>query len=133
MDMNKLIIIDDNPLEHFIAGKLLKESGCFNDIKHFMDGQESIDFVEKNLRSEEELPDMIILDLNMPGLNGRDFLKQFKQMRNTMKKNICVNILSSSVYYEDMMLPESYDFVKAYYIKPLSPQMIKEMQQQCIN
>ncbi len=128
--MGKLVMIDDNPLDHFIAKKLIGKTGLFSDCTHITDGREVISSVEENKFNGEQLPDIILLDLNMPEFTGWDFLERFKTMESTLAKNIDIHILSSSIKPEDSMLTRKYPFVKSYLVKPLSADMLAHIHNQ---
>jgi CheY-like chemotaxis protein len=68
--MSKLVMIDDNPMEHFIMQKMFDRYELFHDAAHSMDAQVIIDFLKENRYNTAELPDLIFLDLNMPGWHG---------------------------------------------------------------
>ena len=112
-------MIDDNPLDHLIMQRMFDKFKLFPDATHSLDARESMDFISQNVESEVELPDVIFLDLSMPGFSGSDFLKDFKDLYKKIKKHIDIYILSSSVEPNDQMLSKKYSFVKAYIGKPI--------------
>jgi CheY-like chemotaxis protein len=119
-------MIDDNPMEHLIAKALFKHYHLFENSVHIYDCKSAIDYVEKNLQLGASLPDIIFLDLNMPGFNGWDFLEYFPDLQKKLPKQIEVHIFSSSVNKDDCQLPVNYPFVKSYLLKPLNANMLKQ-------
>ncbi len=106
-------MIDDNPMEHFIALKLLKNTGLFENTRHVTNGLETLKFIEQNLTNTEELPDVILLDINMPDINAWGFLDQYKQLHQKISKPIDIYIVSSSIDADDMLKSKTYPFVKS--------------------
>jgi CheY-like chemotaxis protein len=113
-------MVDDNPMEHFIARALFKHYGIFESSVHFQDGRSAFKYVENSLQFKEKIPDIIFLDLFMPGFSGIDFLNDYRQIAEKMTKKIIIYIFSSSVSPLDHELPYSYPFVHSMLIKPLN-------------
>ena len=119
MDMINLLMIDDNPIEHVIMQRILDKFHLFPAASHSLDARSSIDLFEQNQLKPDVLPDVVFLDLNMPGFNGWDFLESFERIYKRIKKSIDIYIISSSIDPKDKLLSEKYDFVKACLCKPV--------------
>jgi response regulator of citrate/malate metabolism len=72
----------------------------------------------------EKLPGLILLDINLPALNGNDFLNRFYDLNLAGKKKSRIAILSSSDRDEDIMKMKSHPLITHYFIKPLSPEAL---------
>ena len=125
--MCKLLVIDDNHMEHMILQTLLTHYKLFEDNNHSEDGKLSLDFLKKNRADEKSLPDLIFLDLYMPNFSGWDFLNRFNRIYRTFKKKIDVVITSTSINPDDMLKSKSYPFVKGFFMKPLSIETLEEL------
>ncbi|WP_183558336.1 response regulator [Mucilaginibacter sp. SP1R1] len=128
--MTKLLMIDDNPMEHTIARAIFKHHGFFEDSQHLNDCRAAKEYVEKHLQTVAELPDVILLDLNMDGFNGWDFLEYFHALQPILPKPISLYIFSSSISPTDHKLSVRYPFVKSFLIKPLSLQILEQISYQ---
>ncbi len=117
--MISVLMIDDNPIEHLIMQKMFDKFKLFHNASHSLDARLSMDFFEKNYCSVDLLPDVIFLDLNMPGFSGWDFLNSFELIYKQIKKPIDIYIISSSIDPKDKMLVDKYAFVKANICKPV--------------
>jgi CheY-like chemotaxis protein len=117
--MCKLVMIDDNPLEHLIMQKMFDHYELFHNASHSLDGRAIIDFLKGNRANTEELPDIIFLDLHMPDFSGWDFLEQFKRLCRSFPKPISIYIVSSSIDPRDRLRSLQYPFVKEFLTKPL--------------
>jgi CheY-like chemotaxis protein len=91
--MCKLLVIDDNHMEHMILQTLLTHYKLFEDNNHSEDGKLSLDFLKKNRADEKSLPDLILLDLYMPNFSGWDFLNRFNRIYRTFKKKLTLLLL----------------------------------------
>jgi CheY-like chemotaxis protein len=113
-------MIDDNKMEHLILQKMLSHYDLFKGGgEHSEDGKVTLDFIKSNRSDAKSLPDIILLDLNMPKFSGWDFLRNFKYLYPTLKKKIDIFILSSSIDPLDQKRSMDYPFVKGFFIKPL--------------
>lgn len=122
---SRVFIIDDDPIHQRIAQIMISKHNLFDEYFSYTDAQKALDFLEENKKNEETLPDVILLDLNMPVLDGWDFLETFETLIKEFKKNIRVFIVSSSVDEKDVLRSKLYAGVKGFISKPLSPDIIR--------
>ncbi|MEO6849899.1 MAG: response regulator, partial [Mucilaginibacter sp.] len=100
--MSKLILIDDEPIFHKIVQMTLKNSELSNHATYSFDGELVLDYLEEKKSESKSLPDYIFIDLYMPLFNGWDFLNRFQNIYTSLKKNIKIYIVSSSVDPRDI-------------------------------
>jgi len=117
--MSKLIIIDDDPLHHRIVQLMLTKNELAKDTTYAFDGRLVLDYLEENRTKISALPDFIFLDLYMPNNSGWDFLNRFQEIHKTLKKEIQIYVVSSSIFQMDINRSKSYSFVTSYITKPL--------------
>jgi CheY-like chemotaxis protein len=122
--MNKLVIIDDDPIDHFLIQHIMQDHNYANNTTYTMDGSLVLDYIEQNKHQPELLPDVIFLDLNMPKFSGWDFLDRYELLLPHLQKDIQVHILTSSVRPLDKERSAQYPFVKSYMSKPLKESVI---------
>lgn len=125
--MSKLIMIDDNPMEHLIMQKLFERHELFLDAAHTTDGQAIIEFLWENRSTPNELPDLIFLDLHMPCFSGFDFLEAFERLCISFQKPISIYIVSSSVDENERKRAFSYPFVKEFLTKPVNKDKLQQI------
>jgi two-component SAPR family response regulator len=122
-----VLIIDDDTINNFVCSRIIKLSGLSERVECVLSADEGMDILEKNLSNPDELPDLIFLDINMPGKNGWDFLDKFKNLKPSLPKRVLVFMLSSSLYREDVEHSKSYNEVTDYITKPLAVERLKEL------
>ncbi len=128
MDLkSRVFIIDDDPIHQRIAQIMISKHNLFDEYFSYTEAQKALDFLQENKKNEEILPDVILLDLNMPVLDGWDFLETFETLIKEFKKNIRVFIVSSSVDEKDLLRSKLYASVKGFISKPLSPDIIRSI------
>ena len=122
--MNKVqtcCIIDDDPIFVYGTKRIIKEVDFATSILVYSNGQEALDGLTKLCMSREPLPEVIFLDLNMPILNGWEFLDEFKNCKSKRSKKIIIYIISSSVDPRDLERVKNYEQVDTYILKPITP------------
>jgi CheY-like chemotaxis protein len=120
MKINTVCIIDDDPIFVYGTKVILNSNGKFcTNISVFENGQEALDDLGKIIKSGEELPEVIFLDLNMPVMDGWGFLDEFCKIPDIENKTR-VYILSSSIFSGDIEKSREYTIVKDFISKPLT-------------
>ncbi len=96
MKFNDVFVVDDDKIFHFIIKKLLVSNNINVEPEFFENGLQAIEGIKNKLDKEEAPPDLILLDINMPILDGWQFLEEFKAIKNRIQKEISIYIISSS-------------------------------------
>ncbi|MDO6603783.1 Response regulator receiver domain-containing protein [Arenibacter palladensis] len=128
MTINTICIIDDDPIFVFGSKILLRNNSFASDYLVCQNGKEALDVITPLIESEEKLPEVIFLDLNMPIMDGWEFLDEFGKI--SRERGIRIYILSSSVDSRDIERAKKYDMVNGFIAKPLTDVKIKELAQE---
>lgn len=126
-DMRRLVMIDDNQIEHLIMQKMFDRYELFHNADHASDGRVIIDLLSKEETHTTEIPDIIFLDLHMPDFSGWDFLEQFEKLQQSLKKSVRIYIVSSSVNPEDIARAKKYPFVHDFITKPVKRDLLDSL------
>lgn len=110
-------IVEDNRVDRLIVTTLLMTRDYVDNIYFASDGVEAIDFFVRN-DIEIEKPLVILLDINMPKINGFEFLDYFDTLDEKFRKNVIIYMLSSSVDPSDKEKANSHKHVKGFLTKP---------------
>src|SRR6266446_5237678 len=99
MYQNKLnvLVVDDDIIYQFTARKTLEATGYTDKIFVCSNGEEACQLLKNNLSNMQELPDVIFLDINMPVMNGWDFLRAYESIQVNLPKDVRIFLVSSSV------------------------------------
>ncbi len=124
-----VLIIDDDTINNFVCSRIIKLSGLSDKVECVLSADDGMAILENNISNADGLPDLVFLDINMPGKNGWDFLDKFKQMKPKLPKRVLIFMLSSSLYREDVEHSRVYDEVSDYITKPLAVDRLKELKE----
>lgn len=123
-----VLLVDDDEINNFISIKLIKKALTNTDIMACLNGRYAIDqLVEIQRKDPSQLPDYILLDINMPIMNGWEFLDEYKRINLDPLGKSKIFIISSSVFSNDINKARSYPLVKDFISKPLNVDKIKEL------
>jgi CheY-like chemotaxis protein len=125
--IDTLYLIDDDDTYQFIVQRTLNSLNLVNSIKLFSNGKAAIDFLEATLHDIEQIPDVILLDLTMPIMDGWQFLEQYLRFRPRIGKKVVIFVVSSSIDPRDMQRAKSISEVTDYIIKPLTKSKLISM------
>lgn len=128
--VNLTCIIDDDPVYIFAAKRLLNLSDFCENFTIFNNGEDAINALTPILKSGKNIPDVILLDLNMPIMDGWQFLDEFIHIKSL--KKITLFIVSSSIDPMDLKKAKDYELVSDYIIKPLSKRSLEDIMK-CID
>lgn len=123
--MSKVFIIDDDSIHQRIAQIMIDKHNLFDSHESYTNAQQALSFLRNNSANPDVLPDVILLDLNMPVMDGWDFLDLFEELKEKLRKQIRIYIVTSSVDEKDKLRSQSYSTVSGFISKPLSPDIIK--------
>ena len=121
----KVLLVDDHAICNLISQRTLERLGIAQEIHTALNGAEAINLFNKYFQGSQSLPDVILLDLNMPVMDGFEFLEAFKKLPLPNKEKLQIIIVTSSVNEEDMHKARRLG-VTQYLNKPVSPDQLKK-------
>ncbi|WP_295655211.1 response regulator [uncultured Mucilaginibacter sp.] len=129
--MYKALVIDDDPIFQYIAEKIFNKTNLFEETNCFLDGNLALEFLEKNGDDAASLPDAIFLDIYMPALSGWEFLNSFDKISSSLKKNIPIYLLTSSIDPKEIQRSREHPAVRAFSSKPVTQEFIEHAYKDC--
>lgn len=121
--INCIMLIDDNKIDNFFHERVIRKNAAAN----YIIAKESAEDALLHLQDPSLMqPDVIFLDINMPGMNGWEFIEQYKKMDNEMKSMIVV-MLTTSENPDDLAIARSYGVLADFKSKPLTSDMLQEI------
>ena len=114
----KVCIIDDDEVYIFGLKRMMLKKELCDDILVFYNGQEALDYFH-TITLETALPNLIFLDINMPIVDGWQFLEEYEKLKTGFSNPIPIYMASSSVDNRDLTRAKSYESVTEYLAKPI--------------
>lgn len=113
-------MVDDDEIFAFLTKRTIEETKLVEQIKLFTNGQDAIDFLEKAAGDKDLLPEVILLDINMPILDGWGFLEEFVLLKRQIGKTITIYVVSTSISPHDLERARNISEVSDFIIKPIT-------------
>ena len=118
-----VLLVDDSEPDRLFASIVLGRSGRPLEVREFESAADAL----AELATAPQPPTIILLDINMPGMDGFDFLRAFEQLPEERRRGTSVVMLSSSPLDSDRDRALSHASVKDYMVKPLSVQQARSL------
>ncbi|MCH7414220.1 response regulator [Belliella sp. R4-6] len=115
-----IILIDDDPINNLINKRLISKMNLADQVEEFLEAEKALERIQR-LHIEENT--LILLDINMPVMNGWDFLNEYLKVFQDRKDRIVM--LSSSINFQDRQKAKQYSCVEGFIEKPLTPDKFK--------
>lgn len=125
--LNCVMLIDDDDNDNFYHKRVINKTGKVNEIVVAETGVEALSYLKKGSKHLESNPDLIFLDINMPGMNGWEFLEEYEKLSVEQKGKIVVVMLSTSHAPEDWEKAMSIKSTKEFLNKPLTIDKFNEL------
>lgn len=130
--INKVLWIDDDQVTMMLCDMVIKKSEFAKEVITAKNGKEGLDwfsayFSKKNAAVRRDPPQIIFIDLNMPVMNGWDFLEGYLMKYAERLPETKVVIVSSTVNPQDFLKANRYDIVIDFINKPLTPEGLSEL------
>jgi len=120
MEMSSIMIIDDSEGDQYLTKSIIKKFDPSIEVFQAYDGEEALEV----LGSMSEQPSLILLDINMPRMDGFEFLEAYSAQR---ERSEVIVMLTTSVLSQDQEKTMTYNCVQKYFVKPLKLEDIRSL------
>lgn len=128
MQMKPLMaVVDDDEIFHVISRKMVGICAPDWEVMAFRNGNQIMQFLHDQIKNPQRIPDIMLLDINMPQIDGWMFLDGFRKIKSLIKKPVRIYLTSSSIDPKDIKRANREEDVTDYLIKPLTVELINKI------
>ncbi|MBU2996977.1 response regulator [Cellulophaga baltica] len=127
MGKENVLIVDDDEIYLYLIQRVLRELSNGVEIYTSTDGEQALDFIRKCDEDKQLAPKVILLDVNMPFLDGWGFLDEFKKLKVNFDDKIFIYLVTSSEMPADKKRALEYEELTGYIVKPISEKKLSGM------
>lgn len=129
--INCILLVDDDESDNFFHSLTINDAAICQQIKVVTDGRHALDYMlksaDQNLADEFPRPNLIFLDINMPRVDGFEFLEEYNKFADDIKSEIVIIMLTTSLNPYDIEKAMKYQVIRDYKNKPLTTEMLLEI------
>ena len=122
-----IYVVDDDDIYQYAVKKKILKRKLSAEVSTFKNGKDAILHLGEVVKVGGRLPDVIFLDLNMPIMDGWDFLNEYARLRPHVNKKILLYIVSSSIQDSDIDRARSMYGVTDYIVKPIDDERLDDI------
>lgn len=123
----EIFLVEDDDLFAMLLKRSLKKLGHIDQLTAFKNGLEILNYLKNADSESDKLPDIILLDINMPIMDGWQFLDDYTEFYDSLPKKPKIYMLSSSIFTADIEKSKEYRIVTDYLIKPIPVDKLKDI------
>lgn len=125
--LNRVLLVDDDAVTNMMHRRVIERSGTVLHIDVATDGREALDILSADLAQGRPLPELIFLDINMPGMDGFEFLEHYARLAVTPEAQLIIVMLSTSLLAADHARAQADPNVHSFCDKPLRLEKLLEL------
>lgn len=123
--LNSILLVDDDPATNFVHRFVIKKTKLTEKVTVVENGKEALEYLQSN--DDEPKPNIIFLDINMPIMNGWQFLEEYERLNANTQGDIVLIMLTTSLNPDDLSKANTFTTINGYRNKPLTTKMIEEI------
>ena len=120
------MLVDNDPDDNFYSDWIIKRGDFANKVIAKESGKEALAYLREKKNSDKLHPDVIFLDINMPGMDGWGFIKEYEQINSKQSRSIVI-LLTTSNDPDEKAKAKTINSISEYRTKPLTKEMMHEI------
>ena len=127
MKKKEIWIVDDDNIFQIIVRKIIGKMELFSSFSSYKNGKDAIDALKKAAENNENIPDIILLDINMPVMDGWECMDEIVSYKSKLNQKIAIYIVSSSIAVQDKDKAKTYAEILGFLSKPITMDALYEI------
>ena len=127
LKLNSILLVDDDKATNFVHKFAIKKANCIEKVVVVENGLEALEYLQPKENEPSTKPNIIFLDINMPIMNGWQFLEEYEKLNQNNRGDIVLIMLTTSLNPDDLNKAKSFSTISGYRNKPLTVKMIEEI------
>jgi len=125
--LNCIMLIDDNDTTNFIHARIIKRADVTEQVIAFNEGEKALSYLVGIQNENYDAPDLIFLDINMPKMNGWEFLAEYEKLDAKLQNSIVIMLLTTSLNNDDDLKAKKSKLLNGFLNKPLTKDGLKQL------
>jgi CheY-like chemotaxis protein len=126
-ELRRIMLIDDDKNDNYFHEREIRKTDSSITVIEKTTGLDALEYLELNKGNKEMLPDLIFLDINMPIIDGWEFLHAYNKLDKELQHGVVIIMLSTSGDPEDIEKAKTFSCVSDYITKPLTQQIMENI------
>ena len=97
-----ILLVEDDPITNYINSRLINKTGIASEIAVALNGEDALAMIKERIQNNKGCPELIFLDINMPVMDGFEFLENFRMLEFPNKEKVVIAMLTTSTHMKDM-------------------------------
>ncbi|SHJ27148.1 response regulator [Pseudozobellia thermophila] len=127
MKKASILLVDDDEIYLYLTERLIDGISDNLTVKSFTDGEQALNYIGECIKEQVEMPGVILLDVNMPFLDGWGFLKEFRKLKGKITDKVHIYLVTSSERERDKERAKEFEELTGYVVKPVSEDKLVEI------
>ncbi|AOP33751.1 hypothetical protein A0128_07785 [Leptospira tipperaryensis] len=126
--VNCILLVDDNQSDNFVHERVIRKGNFADQVISKQSGENALKYLRGRVASPEDpRPDLIFLDINMPGMNGWEFLEEYDALPKELQGKIVIVMLTTSDNPDDRAKAKEFGILSDFKTKPLTEAMLNDI------
>ena len=125
--LDTILLIDDDPATNFLHKFVLQKENCAYNIVSIQSAEEALEYIKETIKNGFRYPELIFLDINMPRMNGWEFIEEYNKITKNQSVSKIVVMLTTSLDPKDREKTESIQDINEFLSKPLTPEKVRHV------
>lgn len=117
--LKKVMIVDDNEMDLYVGKRVMIKYSFAEEVLTVDSAKGALAYLIEKKDNPEQIPDLILLDINMPEMNGFEFLEAYNSLPESIRRNCIIMMLTTSLHFEDKQKASDNPYIRSYMNKPL--------------